>query len=307
MKVEKTLKAVIKYIAQPSYRFGINSYLGFYNNTTDEEYLKKLFFYKMDQKLNLTNPKSFNEKLQWLKLYDHRPEYTIMVDKYEVRKYISEQLGEEYLIPLLGAWDSPDAIEFEKLPEQFVLKCNHNSGLGMCICKDKSKLNYCKVRKELKKGLKQDYYLTSREWPYKDVKRKIICEKFLENKNGGEILDYKIHNFNGEPKMILVCSKRFSKEGLHEDFFDTDWNKLYLGRPNCFRTKEKIDKPKELEKMLSFSKKLSQGYPFMRTDFYEVDGKLYFGEITFYPASGLEKFAPEKWDNILGEWIKLPK
>jgi hypothetical protein len=261
----------------------------------------------MGRELDLENPQTFNEKLQWLKLYDRRPEYTMMVDKYRVRDYIAEKLGEEYLIPLLGVWDDPDDIDFDVLPNQFVLKCNHNSGTGMCICKNKSKLNIKKVKKELKKGLKENYYLTGREWPYKDVPRKIICEKYMTNESETELKDYKIHNFNGVPKVILVCSERFSDIGLHEDFYDVNWKKINLKRPDHSTSEQETNKPKELEKMLLFSEKLSRDYPFMRTDFYEVNGKLYFGEITLYPASGFSRFEPEKWDDWFGEWIELPE
>lgn len=297
----------IKFLTDRDYRFNYLSAKGKFNTMPDREYLEKTFETVMGYPLNLDNPQTFNEKIQWLKLYDRKPEYTMMVDKYKVRDYIAEQLGEEYLIPLLGVWDDPDEIDFETLPNQFVLKCNHNSGLGMCICKDKSKIDVKKVKRELRKGLEQDYYLTGREWPYKDVPRKIICEKYMADHSQEELKDYKVHNFNGVPKAILVCSERFSDIGLHEDFYDVDWKKLDLKRPE-YPTSEKTGKsPKELEKMLSFSEKLSKDYPFMRTDFYIVNGKLYFGEITLYPASGLSQFEPEKWDDTFGSWIKLPE
>ena len=181
------IQKINKFITNPQIRFSYLNVLGFYSKTPDDVFLKKAFRVNMHQELNLDNPQTFNEKLQWLKLYNRKPEYTMMVDKYKVREYVADTLGEEYLIPLLGVWDDPDEIDFDALPNQFVLKCNHNSGLGMCICKDKSKLDIEKVKKELKKGLKQDYYLTGREWPYKDVPRKIVCEKFMTNDEvGGE-------------------------------------------------------------------------------------------------------------------------
>lgn len=272
----------------------------------DKLYLKAYYYNVFGKKLDLKNPKTFNEKLQWLKLYDRRPEYTMMVDKYKVRDYVSELIGEEHLIPLLGVWDDPDEIDFESLPNQFVLKCNHNSAVGMCICKDKTKLNIEEVKEKLRNGLSKDYYLSGREWPYKDVPRKIICEKYMTDSENEDLPDYKIHSFNGIPKVILVCSKRFKEEGLHEDFFNKNWEKLELKRPNAPNSEQQIPKPKELIEMLEFSEKISKNIPFARTDFYVVDGKIYFGEITFYPASGLESFSPEKWDEILGDWIKLP-
>lgn len=276
------------------------------NYLPDKLYLKLVFRRRMGKNLNLKNPKTFNEKIQWLKLYDRRPEYVAMVDKYKVREYIAETIGEEYLIPLLGVWDNPNEINFEKLPNQFVLKCTHNSGTGLCICKDKSKLNINKVKGELQKGLEQDYYLAGREWPYKNVPRKIIAEKYMVDSEKKDLIDYKVHNFNGVPKVILVCSKRFKKEGLRQGFFSPDWKRMGVKRPNHPVSDEEIKEPKNLKEMLWISEKLSKGYPFMRTDFYEINGKLYFGEITLYPAGGFSKFSPEKWDDKFGDWLKLP-
>lgn len=271
----------------------------------DKVYLKIRFMIAMRKKLNLRKPQTFNEKLQWLKLYDRNHEYTKMVDKYEVRKYIAEKIGEEYLIPLLGVWDSPDEIDFDSLPDQFVLKCTHNSGLGMCICKDKSNLDIEKVKKELKKGLKQNYFITSREWPYKNVKPRIIAEKFMVTESGEEIKDFKVHNFNGTPEFVLVCDGRFSKDGLTEDFYDLSWNHMKIKRPNIPNKSQLHLKPLTLDKMIELSNILAKGIPFVRTDFYEIDGKIYFGEITFFPASGMKSFVPEEWDCKWGELIKL--
>lgn len=272
---------------------------------SDKFYLKLKYRLAMKKKSNLKNPKTFNEKLQWLKLNDRNPEYTKMVDKYEVRKYIADKIGEEYLIPLLGVWDDPDDIDFDKLPNQFVFKCTHNSGLGMCICKNKSELDIAKVKKELKKGLKQNYFITSREWPYKNVKPKIIAEKYMVDESGEEIKDFKIHNFNGEPNFVLVCDGRFSNDGLTEDFYDTSWNHMELKRPDIPNKQQQHQKPQTFEKMLELSKKLSRGIPFVRVDFYEIDGKIYFGEITFFPTSGMKSFVPENWDLELGERLRL--
>ena len=273
---------------------------------SDEAFLKMKYRLIMGKKLDLDNPKTFNEKLQWLKLHDRKAEYTMMVDKYAVRGYIAEKLGEEYLIPLLGVWDDPDDIDFDALPDKFVLKCNHNSGTGMCICRDKSKLDIEKVKKELRKGLKQDYYLTGREWPYKNVKRKILAEKFMaDDTHVNDLPDYKFFCFSGEPRIILVCSERFSKGGLRENFYDINWNLLELQRPTHKNTEDIIEKPKNLGLMLDLAKKLSQNIEFSRIDFYEVNGKVFFGEITFFPASGFEEFTPEEWDYKLGEYIKL--
>lgn len=277
------------------------------NSLPDKLYLKLLFRHRMGESLNLKNPKTMNEKLQWLKLYDRNPQYIQLVDKYLVRNYIAEQLGEQYLIPLLGVWNDPDEIDFSILPSKFVLKCNHNSGLGLCICTDKSKLDIKKVKAELKKGIEEDYYLRGREWPYKNVPRKIIAEKYMTLSGNTDLVDYKIHNFNGKPKAILVCSQRFTEEGLHEDFYSPKWEKLEVKRPEYPTSELDIKAPQKLEEMLFLAEKLSKNCPFMRTDFYEIDGKVYFGEITLYPASGLSKFDPKEWDYKFGSWITLPK
>lgn len=272
---------------------------------SDEAFLKMKYRLIMGKKLDLDNPKTFNEKLQWLKLHDRKPEYTMMVDKYAVRGYIAEKLGEEYLIPLLGVWDDPDDIDFDALPDKFVLKCNHNSGTGMCICRDKSKLDIEKAKKELRKGLKQDYYLTGREWPYKNVKRKIVAEKYMvDSNNPDDLVDYKFMCFNGRADFSFVCSDRFSEKGLHVTFFDRDWNVMPFERHYPY-LKNGFPKPNNYEKMIEFSEKLSHGIPFVRVDFYEIDGKIYFGELTFYPGGGYEEFTPEEWDYKIGNYINL--
>ncbi len=268
-------------------------------------YLKCYYKNVFGKRLDLKNPKTFNEKLQWLKLYNKNPKYTQLVDKYRVRDYVAERIGDEHLIPLLGVWDDPKDIDFDKLPNQFVLKCNHNSGIGMCICKDKSKLDVQKTKEELKKGLKQDFYLSGREWPYKGVPRKIICEKFMTD-GGSELADYKIHNFNGVPKAVLVCRDRFKESGLTEDFFDSEWKHLDVARTDHPNSTEEISQPAVLDEMLELSEKLAESIPFVRTDFYDVGGKVYFGEMTFYPASGFEKFVPDNYDSLFGEWLKIP-
>ncbi len=299
------MKAIKKYISNSGYRFLVNSGYGKYDDMYDDEYLSHKFSAVFGRQLSLAFPQTFNEKLQWLKLYDRQPEYTVMVDKYKARDYISEKIGSQYLIPLLGVWNHPDEIDFDALPDKFVLKCNHNSGRGMCICKDKSTLHRKKVKANLKRGLHQDYYLTGREWPYKDVPRKIIAEQFMKSDAGG-LTDYKVHCFNGEPKLILVCKDRFTATGLTEDFFTSDWEHLDLRRPAHPNSSIEISKPTELPEILELAKKLSDDIPFLRVDFYIIEHKVYFSELTFYPASGFEKFVPERWDEILGAWLKLP-
>lgn len=276
----------------------------FFDWMPDSWYLQMKYKQCMGYSLNLSNPKTFNEKLQWLKLHDRNPEYTIMVDKYAVRKYIADTIGEEYLIPLLGVWDNPDDIDFDALPNQFVLKCNHNSGLGMCICKDKAKLDIAKVKAELRKGLKQDYYLTCREWPYKNVKRRIIAEKYMSDEGNEELSDYKVLCFNGEPKLIEVHKGRFY--GNHTaDNYDEFWNKTDIEQYDLPKSDKIMPKPVFLEEMLHLSKLLSKNLIHVRVDWYFTNNRLYFGELTFFDGSGYNLFCGDA-DGLLGSWIKLP-
>lgn len=272
---------------------------------SDERYLKIKFHLKMGKKLNLENPQTFNEKLQWLKLYNRKDEYTMMADKYAVRDYIADKIGEEYLIPLLGVWDSANDIDFDALPKQFVLKCTHNSGKGMCICKDKSKLDIDKVRKELNDGLKEEYFYSGREWCYKNIKPRIVAEKYMEDESG-ELKDYKFMCFNGKAKCCFVCSERFSEDGLRITIYDNEWNKMPFCRVKTPPTTTPLVKPKNYEAMIELAEVLAQNIPFSRIDFYEINNKIYFGEITFFPNSGMTGFYPEEWDYTLGSWIELP-
>lgn len=271
----------------------------------DRLYLRMRYFMYTKKLLGLRKPKRFNEKLQWLKLYNRKSEYTVMVDKFLAREYIKNTIGEEYLIPLIGAWDSVEEIDFDALPDKFVIKCNHNSGEGMYICRDKSKMDVEKVKAGLKRGLEQDYYLCDREWPYKNVPRKIIAEQFLEDGSGKDINDYKVFNFDGEPYIIQVDFDRFS--GHKKNLYTTDWKLCDFEFNYPAHPEIEIPKPETLDEMLSLSRKLSAGMPYLRTDFYSVNGKLYFGELTFFPASGYGKFTPDEMDFALGDKITLPK
>lgn len=275
-----------------------------FNDLSDQNYLKLRYFCIFNKKLNFENPKNFNEKLQYLKLNDRNLEYVKLVDKYEVKKIVASTIGEEYIIPTLGVWEKFDQIDFETLPDQFVLKCTHDSG-GNVVCKDKSTFNKEKAKKKIEKCLARNFYYPTREWPYKNVHPRIIAEKYLENSETRSLDDYKVHNFNGEPKIILVCKDRYEKTGLTEDFYSLNWEHLDIKRPGASFSKIQIEKPEKLEEMLEISRRLSEGIPFLRTDFYIVDHRLYIGELTFFPASGFSKFHPQKWDVIFGEWLKL--
>lgn len=305
MKKIRQIIRIVGKLFDKNYRFRMLCGLGIFNKRDDEIYLQRLYQAFFGRSLNLHEPITFNEKLQWLKLYDRKPEYTVMVDKYRVREYITKKIGEQYLIPLIGVWDSVDEIDFAALPNQFAMKCNHNSGLGMCICTDKSKLDIKRVKANLRRGLKQDYYLTGREWPYKDVPRKVVAEQFLKSDEGG-LTDYKIHCFNGVPKFILVCRDRFTDSGLTEDFYTPEWEHMDVKRPKIPNATTSIVQPKKLDEMLMLAEKLSKDIPFIRIDFYYVEGEIYFSELTFYPASGFEGYEPLEWDETFGEWLVLP-
>lgn len=300
------LMKIKKYIINSDYRFLYNSSLGLYNNMPDDVFLKKKYKSIIGKELCLINPKTFNEKLQWLKINERKPEYTMMVDKYKVRQYIADKLGKEYLIPLLGVWKTPDEIDFDKLPNQFVLKCNHNSGLGMYICKDKAKLNITKVKNDLNKGLKQNYYLTGREWPYKNVPRRIIAEKFMVDESGG-FVDYKFFCFNGVVDCVMVCLDRHL-DNTKFYFFDKNWNLKRLNirgknAPSDFT----IRKPKCMDEMFKIAETLSKGIPFVRIDLYESFGQIFFGEYTFYPDSGFDPNLLPETDRYFGNLIVLNK
>ena len=302
--MNRYIRMVKQFVLDPKVRFGYLTRAGFYNHMSDEEYLSRKYQLYFGQKLDLQNPQTFNEKLQWLKLYNRKPEYTVMVDKYKVREYIAQELGEEYLIPLLGVWDNPDEIDFDALPNQFVLKCNHNSGLGMCICKDKSELDISKVKVELRKGLKQDYYLTGREWPYKDVPRKIIAEKDMEDVSG-DLKDYKFYCFNGEMKFVMINSDRNTSRPTRADYFDRDFNWLDFTW-GYSHAEVHPRKPEQFEKMVAIVEKLAKGLPHIRVDLYDCNGKIYFGELTFFDGSGFDKIEPLEWDYKIGKLLKLP-
>lgn len=300
------LKKGLRFIFDKRYRFVILANKGVYDNMQDEALLNRKYEAIFGKRLNLDNPQTFNEKLQWLKLYDRNPEYTIMVDKYKVRDYIKEKIGEEYLIPLIGVWDNPDDIDFDALPDKFVLKCNHNSGLGMCICKDKTKLNIENVKSELKKGLAQDYYLTGREWPYKNVPRKIIAEKYMtDTSDSSDFTDYKFFCFNGYVDCVMVCLERSSGDTKFY-FFDRNWNLKRLNTrgknaPDGFT----ISKPSQMDKMFEIAAKLSKGLPFVRIDLYQSNDHIYFGEITFFPDSGFDANLLPETDKYFGNLIHL--
>lgn len=254
---------------------------------------------------HLNHPRTFNEKLQWLKLNDRHAEYTQMVDKIDAKKYVASIIGDKYIIPTLGVWNSVDEIEWDKLPNQFVIKVSSDSG-GIVVCKDKQTLDIEKAKEKLTNGWGKNYYVHNKEYPYRDLIPRIIAEEYKEDESGYELRDYKIFCFNGEPKILFVASDRQKAgEDTKFDFFDLNWNHLPFtnGHPN---SKEHIAKPKNFEEMLEIAKKLSVGIPQVRIDLYNCNGQIYFGEITFFHWSGMTAFDPVEWDFKLGKMIKLP-
>ena len=271
---------------------------------SDEQYLKIIYRLNIGKKLDLKNPKTFNEKLQWLKLYDRKDIYTDMVDKCRVKKLVADKIGEEYIIPTIAEWDSFDEIDFDALPDRFVLKCNHDSG-GLVICTDKSKLDINAARKKINRCLKTNYYWKGREWPYKNVKPKILAEKYMVDESGYELKDYKFFCFDGEVKALYIASDRTSKtEETKFDFYDAEFNHLPFtnGHPN---SNKEIKKPESFEKMKKLAAVLSKDTPHVRIDFYDIKGQVYFGEITLFHMSGVAPFVPEEWDYTFGKWIEL--
>lgn len=267
-------------------------------------YLKCVYSASMDKKLDLKNPMTFNEKIQWLKLYDKNSQYINLVDKYEVRKFVKETIGEEYLIPLVGVFDNFDEINFDDLPNEFVLKCSHDSG-SVLICRDKSKFDISKAQKKMKRHLKRNYYWHAREWCYKKVKPRIICEKFMMDESHKELKDYKVFCFNGKPRLIQVDFDRFASH--KKNIYTTEWEfvDVSINHPN--QPTLQIPKPERLDDMLYFARVLSRDIPFVRVDFYSINNRLYFGEMTFYPGSGYLIFSPESLDLEMGSWIDLPE
>jgi len=253
---------------------------------------------------NLNNPKTFDEKLQWYKLYYRVPLMTTLTDKYEVRLYLEDKGFSGILNELYGVYNSVDKIDFSKLPERFVIKATHGSGMNI-ICKDKESLNWETSRRLMNKWLKRNWYHFGREWPYKNIRPRLICEKYLENKEFEELIDYKFYCYNNKPEMLFVCTGRFSPGGLKYSAYDMDWNRIsvYKGRPSSDIV---MEKPDNLQAMITIASELCQGFPFIRVDLYSVKGKIVFGELTFYPDSGIVPFTPDKYNYFFGDLFILP-
>ncbi len=305
MALKETVNKIIKFLVDRDYRFLVLAGRGWKGYLPAEQFLKRMYRIQMGRELDLLNPSTYTEKLQWLKLYDHQPVYTVMVDKYEAKNYVAERIGKDYVIPVLGVWERVNDIDFDLLPNQFVLKTTHDSG-GIVVCKDKSSLDIPAARRKLRYFLRRNYYGHNREWPYKNVKPRIIAEAYMEDSTTQELRDYKFFTFGGVPKVLYIAQGRGKGEPTVADFFDMDFNHLPFTidhdmapvppkKPDCF------------EEMKRLATTLSEGTPQLRVDFYEVDGKVYFGEMTFFHCSGTEAFHPAEWDQIFGDWVRLPE
>ena len=271
---------------------------------SDQKFLDLCFDYYLGKKINWKNPQTYNEKLQWLKIYDRQDSYTKMVDKYEAKEYVKNIIGEEYIIPTIGIYDKFESIDFEKLPQQFVMKCTHDSG-GLVICKDKKNLNIKEAKRKINQCLKVNYFNCWKEWPYKNVKPRIIIEKYMTNDDSDGINDYKFFCFNGKVKLLFIATDRVNEnEETKFDFYDENFNHLPIknGHPNALIPPSK---PLNFEKMKELAEILSKDIPHLRVDFYEINGKIYFGELTFSHWAGMVPFEPEEYDLILGNWIDI--
>lgn len=298
------MKNIIKVIRNPALILLYADQKGWIK-LNDEKYLKLLYQSKFDKRLEIHNPKTFNEKLQWLKLYDRKDIYTKMVDKYEVKEYVKNIIGEEYIISTIGLYNKFEEIDFDKLPNQFVIKCTHDSG-STIICKDKKKLNIKEVKNKIERCLNTNFFYAFREWPYKNIKPKILIEKYMEDKETRELRDYKFFCFEGKVKLFKID---FNRNTNHRaNYFDENGILQKFGEVICPPDyKKKLDLPINLKRMIELAEKLSKNFLFLRVDFYETNGKIYFGELTFYPSAGFGKFEPEEWDRKIGDMIDLAR
>lgn len=304
MSLTEKVQKVNRFLRDSDYRFLVLAGRGYKADMPAEEFLKKMYRICTGRELNLQEPVRYTEKLQWLKLYDHRPEYMTMVDKYAAKQYVAQKIGQEYVISLLGVWSDVEDIDFDSLPTRFVLKTTHDSG-GIVVCKDKSRLDIAAAKKKLRYFLKRNYYDHNREWPYKNVPHRVIAEAYMEDSEYQELRDYKFFTFGGEPKVLYIAQGRGKGEPTVADFFDMEFNHLPFTIDHDMAPVPP-EKPVNFELMKTLAAKLSEGTPQLRVDFYEVDGKVYFGEMTFFHCSGMAPFHPEEWDKKFGDWVTLP-
>ncbi len=309
MSVKKSLLIAKRFLGNKEIRFSYLAKLGFYNGWSDEKYLSRLFEYSLGYKLNLKDPRTFNEKNQWLKVYGCKDGYTELADKYLVKDIVGKAIGYEHVIKTIDVWDRAEDIDFDRLPGRFVLKCNHTSSTGVIICKDKNRLDKTAVIEELNKAMNTDYSYYRREHVYGRIRRRVFAEEFIADPSGKDIDDYKVFVFNGKARYIQVDYDRFTDH--HRNFYDRDWN--YVPFTTCYPTDpdHRVEKPAVLNELLSLAEELTAkavgDIPFVRMDFYIVRDKILFGEITFYHGAGIERFYPQEYDRMLGDMITLPE
>lgn len=270
----------------------------------DRLYIQLRYFMKFRRFCDLSDPKTYNEKLQWMKLNYRIPGEWALVDKFEVKHRVAAQIGGDYIIPTLGLYDSVDEIDFDTLPDSFVLKCTHDSG-GVVLVRDKSRLDVAAARKKLQQTMEKNYFYGGREPHYRDITPRIIAEPFLQDDGAGQLLDYKFFCFDGEAKALFIASDRASGN-VKFDYFDADYKSLDIRQPYP-NSDVRPEKPERYDQMLDIAQKLAQGHPHVRVDLYQVNGRVYFGELTFYHFGGMEPFTPEKWDRVFGDWLTLPE
>lgn len=297
------LKSIKNYIQHPQLA-GLWIVKKWFQWLPDRLYLKLRYQFETGEKLHLKNPITFNEKLQWLKLYDRKEIYTKIVDKYSVKKIVSDKIGDSYVIPTLGLWKNFEEIDFKILPKQFVLKTTHGGGGGgVAICTDKASFDIEEARKKINTSLNRDIYKSCKEWPYKYVPKRIIAEQFIQSSDG-DLRDYKFFCFNGEPRFLKVDFGRYKEH--HANYYDLDWNFLPFGESALPPIESHIEvKPKNFDEMCKIARTLSKETKFLRVDLYNVDGKIYFGEMTFYPASGMGHFTSTEWEIKVGDMLNL--
>lgn len=304
------MKKILKLLLKPKYTFWAVCNLildrALAPMMSDKLFLKMKYLLIMGKWPNIDHPATFNEKLQWLKINDRKSIYTTMVDKYEAKKYVSHLIGEEHIIPTLGVWDQVEDIDFDSLPNQFVLKITHDSG-GLCICRDKTTFDREKAIKILRKALNRDYFLQNREWPYKNVKRRIIAEQFLSGMGGQnyQLLDYKFYCFNGEPKFLYISKGMDNHKTARVSFVSLEWKQASFGRLDYKAFDEIPPCPENFDDMVHIARLLSKGTQFLRVDLYNHYGKILFSELTFFPCSGMMPFAPNSKDLEIGDLLKL--
>ena len=298
-----TIEGIKSYLERPHGWFFFLASRGFFDNMPDEQYLKKVYRYSLGCEPDFEHPKNFNEKLNWMKLHDRNPLYTQLVDKYEVKRFVAERIGAEHVVPLVGGpWDSVDEIDFDKLPEQFVLKCTHDSG-SVLVCRDRSVFDRESAKAKLSKALRRNYYWSNREWPYRDVKPRVIAEACLDSGDASDLLDYKCFCFHGETKILYISNDHGADP--RTDFYDMEFRRLPIRMkdPNSING---YPKPACFDELKQLAARLSEGLTHVRVDFYYINGHIYFGEYTMYHNSGFQTITPPEWNDILGSWIRLP-